>query len=42
MGTASLEVKLLQKLMEIREEVLYGVFLDLRKEYGTLDKERCM
>ena len=42
MGTASLEFKLLQKLMEMREEVLYGLFIDLRKEYDALDMERCM
>ena len=30
MGTSSLEVKLLQQLTEMREEVLYEVFIDLR------------
>ena len=28
-GTASLEAKLLQQMMEMREEFLYGAFLDL-------------
>ena len=31
MGTASLEAKLLQQLTIMRKEVLYEVFLDLRK-----------
>ena len=37
MGTASLEANLIQHLMEIREELLYEVFLDLRKSYNALD-----
>ena len=35
-GTASLESKLFQQLMEMMDEVLYGVFLDLSKAYGAL------
>ena len=35
-GTASLEVKLLQKVMSTREEVLYMVLMDLHKVYKTL------
>ena len=42
MGTASLETKLLQQLTDMREEVLYKVFLNLRKAYDELDRERCM
>ena len=38
-GTAYLEVKLLHKLMDIREEVLCAIFMDLHKTYRTLDRE---
>ena len=37
-GTATLEAKLLQKLLDMREEVLYVIFLDLHKVYETLDR----
>ena len=37
MRTAFLEAKLLHQLTEMRGEVLYEVFLDLRKSYDTLD-----
>ena len=39
-GTATLEAKLLQQLAPLREEVLYGIFLDLRKAYVALDRSR--
>ena len=42
MGTTSLKAKFLQHLMARREEILYEVFLDLRKAYAALDRERCM
>ena len=42
MGTASLKAKMLQQLTVMREEVLYEVFLDLKRAYDTLDQERCM
>ena len=42
MGTTSLEVKFIQQLTAMREEVLYELFLDLRKSYKKLDRERCM
>ena len=35
--TASLEAKLPQKLVSIREEFLYEIFLDLHKDYKALD-----
>ena len=35
-GNVSLEVKLLQKVMSIREEVLYMIFLDIHKWYDAL------
>ena len=36
-GAASLEVKLFQKVMAKREEVLYMILLDLHKVYYTLE-----
>ena len=39
-GNVSLEVKLLQKEMAIREEVLYMIFLDLHKMYYALERSR--
>ena len=41
-GTATLEVKLIQQLAAMREEVLYVIFLDLHKEYDALDRHRCL
>ena len=41
-GTATLEDKLIQQLAAMREEVLYVIFLDLTKAYGTLDRSRCL
>ena len=38
-GNASLEVKLLQHLTSMRGEVIYEVFLDLRKYDDVLDRE---
>ena len=35
-GTASLEVKLIQKVMATRVEVLYMIFLDIHKWYDAL------
>ena len=37
-GTAALEVKLLQQLMGMREEILLEVILDLQKAYDSLDQ----
>ena len=37
MDTASLESKLLQQLADMREEVLYGIFLNIHKAYDALD-----
>ena len=42
MGTTSIEYKLLHQLAEMKEEVLYEVFLDLRKSYGSIERERHM
>ena len=38
-GTASLDDKLLQYLMEMTEEVLYDIFLDLHKAYNALNRD---
>ena len=38
--TTTLEVKLLQQVMAMREAVLHGIFLDMQKEYNTLDRSR--
>ena len=40
--TTILEAKLLQKLAAMREEVLYVIFLDLKKAYDVLDRYRCL
>ena len=40
-GTTTLEAKLLQQLVALREEVLYVIFLDL-KAYDALDRSRCL
>ena len=39
-GTATLESKLLQKLDRLAHEPLLQVFLDVRKAYDSLDRER--
>lgn len=36
-----LEAKMIHQMTEIREEVLYGVFLDLRKACNVLVRELC-
>ena len=41
-GTATLEAKLLQQLADMREEVLYVIFLDLTKAYNALDRSRSL
>ena len=42
MGTETLEDKLIQQLADLREEVLYVIFLDLQKAYDALDRYRCL
>ena len=39
-GTTTLEAKLLQQLASLREEVLYIIFLDLRKASDALDRPK--
>ena len=41
-GTTTLEEKLIQQLLALREEVLYVIFLDLHKAYNALDRSRCL
>ena len=41
-GTSTPEAKLLQKLVALREEVLYMIFLDMHKAYDALDRSRCL
>ena len=37
-GTTTVEVKLLQQVTALREEVLHTIFLDLHKAYKALDR----
>ena len=41
-GTTTLEAKVLQQLVAMREEVLYLIFLDLTKSYDALERSRCL
>ena len=41
-GTATLEAKLVQQLCFIRQTPLFTEFLDLRKAYDAMDRERCL
>ena len=41
-GTAIIEAKLLQQWARLKQVPLYGIFLDLRKAYDTLDRERAL
>ena len=41
-GTATIEAKLAQQLAYIEQEALYGIFIDLRKAYDAMDRERCL
>ena len=41
-GTATLEAKLLQQLMAMRDAVFHTIFLDLQKVYDTLGRYRCL
>ena len=39
-GTSTLEVKLIHKVVALREAVLHMIFLDLQKAYYALDRSR--
>ena len=41
-GTATLEVKLIQQVVALREAVLHVIFLDLNKAYNALNRSRCL
>ena len=41
-GTATIEAKLAQQLAWMEQEPLYQVFVDLRKAYDHLDRQRCL
>ena len=41
-GTATLKVKLIQKVSAMREAVLHTIFLDLYKAYDALDRPMCL
>ena len=41
-GTATLESKLAQQLVGLAHEPLFQMFLDIRKVYDSLDRERCL
>jgi hypothetical protein len=42
MGTAILEAKLAQQLVHLKQEPFYGIFLDLKKAFNAMDRERCL
>jgi hypothetical protein len=42
MGTAILEAKLAQQLAHLEQAPLYGVFLDLKKAFDAMDREKCL
>jgi hypothetical protein len=41
-GTAIIEAKLAQQLLHLKLKPFYGVFLDLRKAFDAMDRERCI
>jgi hypothetical protein len=41
-GTVILEAKLAQQLAHLEQEPFYGVFLDLKKAFDAMDRERCL
>ena len=41
-GTATLEDNLIKRITDMREEVLFQVFLDLYKAYNALYRDRCL
>ena len=40
-GTAGIEAKLVQQLAFIEQHPLYVIFIDLKKAYDAMDRERC-
>jgi hypothetical protein len=41
-GTARIEAKLAQQLAHLQQVPFYGIFLDLKKEFDAMDRERCL
>ena len=41
-GTLTVEVKLVQQLVYLKQVPLYGLFLDLRKAFDDMDREHCL
>jgi hypothetical protein len=41
-GTAILEAKLVQQFAHLEQEPFYGVFLNLKKAFDAMDRERCL
>ena len=41
-GTAVIEAKLAQQLAHLEQRPFYGVFLDLKKAFDAMDRERCL
>ena len=41
-GTGIMEAKLVQQLTFVEQAPLFGIFIDLRKAYNAMDRERCI
>ncbi len=41
-GTAVIKAKLTQQLAHIKQTPFYGVFIDLKKAFDAMDRERCL
>ncbi len=41
-GTAVMEAKLAQQLVHLEQVPFYGIFLDLKKAFDSMDRERCL
>ena len=41
-GTATIEAKLVQQLAYVEQEPLFAVFIDLRKAFDAMDRDRCL
>ncbi len=41
-GTAVMEAKLAQQLAHLEQVPFYGIFLDLKKAFDSMDRKRCL
>ena len=41
-GTAIIEAKLVQQYFYREQTPLYGIFIDLRKAFDAVDRDRCL